>query len=110
MLASRALVVMALGVAGTSLGNEQARLDQNGVPLPPALVRMGTTRLRPGGLIDSLAFSPDGKVLCSPGHHGVFFWDSTTGKLVRRLHVPEAETTCLTTSADGKVLAALCAR
>jgi hypothetical protein len=55
------------------------RLDAYGDPLPEgALVRIGTTRLRPGGAV---AFSLDGSRLIVANHHtGIHVWDVTTGK------------------------------
>jgi WD40 repeat protein len=52
-------------------------------PLPPdALVRLGTTRLRHGEEIESLHFTPDGKVLIARSKGGVCTWDTTTGKRI----------------------------
>jgi WD40 repeat protein len=51
-------------------------------PLPEeALGRIGTTRLRHGGLVRGLSFSPDGKYLASASHdHTVSVWEVPSGK------------------------------
>jgi RNA polymerase sigma factor (sigma-70 family) len=63
--------------------------DIHGDPLPPeAITRLGTLRFRPGGYIDSIAFTPDGKRLVSHTASwtgsGVTMWDPATGKELRR--------------------------
>jgi RNA polymerase sigma factor (sigma-70 family) len=63
--------------------------DIHGDPLPPeAITRLGTVRFRPGGYIDSIAFTPDGKRLVSHNGSwtgsGVNVWDPTTGKELGR--------------------------
>jgi WD40 repeat protein len=55
--------------------------DAHGDPLPPgAVARIGTIRLRHGGTVSSLAFSPDGKRLVSTDGDTVGIWDARTGR------------------------------
>jgi WD40 repeat protein len=89
--------------------NRPGRSDRYGDPLPPgALVRLGTVTLRPGGNIDSLAFSADSKVLLSTGYQDVSFWDVATGRMVRRLGGPGKRICCFALSPDRKLLAIGC--
>ncbi len=83
----------------------QVRRDQAGDPLPPeALSRLGTIRFRHGGLIESLAFGPDGKTLVSYGLDGLRFWYAANGKEIQRF--PEqARAQGIALSPDGKRLA-----
>jgi WD40 repeat protein len=59
-----------------------ARMDAYGDPLPPgAIARLGTIRLRHGGQIGTVAFSPTRGILVSCGGDSLIkFWDSETGK------------------------------
>jgi RNA polymerase sigma factor (sigma-70 family) len=95
-------------------GVDEGRLDPFGDPLPAgALSRLGTNRLRHGGLIDLLAFAPDGKTLASAGLDGfIHIWDATTGKELRRIsnvsspdHVGGDYVRSLAFAPDGKTLA-----
>jgi RNA polymerase sigma factor (sigma-70 family) len=84
------------------------RQDADGEPLPAeAVARLGTTRLRHGGTVASLAFTPDGKMLVSCGYgDGVRVWDAATGKAV--MHFPDrAPAQTMALSPDGKWLATL---
>src|SRR5687767_11074198 len=68
---------------------EPARNDLFGDPLPAgAISRMGTIRFHQGYLVQSLAWSPDGKIIAS-GSFGiprqVVLWDAATGLKQRTL-------------------------
>jgi RNA polymerase sigma factor (sigma-70 family) len=86
----------------------KAKADLFGDPLPEgAVARIGTTRLRHGDFINSLAFSPDGKRLHSVGQDGLRVWEADTGREVRRLtEIPGARFIFFTVSPDGKYAAA----
>jgi WD40 repeat protein len=65
---------------------DAARDDTYGDPLPPrAVLRLGTARMRHGGEIEALAFSPQGGLLASVANgrqDSVRLWDTGTGKLL----------------------------
>jgi WD40 repeat protein len=66
------------------------RLDQYGDPLPDgALLRIGTLRMRPGGVVSSMAFTPDSKRLVTAcDATGIQVWDVATGKEVLAFGAP----------------------
>ncbi len=86
----------------------RVRRDQAGDPLPAgAISRLGTTRLRHGGLIWSLIFTPDGKTLVSEGVDGIRIWETATGKQIRRVGKGSVGGYSIAISPDGKLVAVL---
>jgi WD40 repeat protein len=86
---------------------QQARTDRYGDPLPPgAVARLGTTRLREGDCVCSLAFSPDGKRLASGSDQEglIRIWDADTGKELSRLRADSTQVNYLAFSRDGRRL------
>jgi WD40 repeat protein len=84
-----------------------APIDAHGDPLPPgALFRAGTVRLRHGGPVTAVAFSPNGKILASSSwDHTVRLWDRDTGKELHRLRGHTDAVFCLAFAPDGRTLA-----
>jgi WD40 repeat protein len=80
------------------------------VPVKPslpegAIARLGTPNFRHGGVIRSLAFSPNGKQLASASHDGsISVWAVPSGHEVLRLLGHEADVTCVVWL-DGKHIA-----
>ncbi len=117
MFTIRAKVLLALlalvSVLGASLsaehpsdGQEPARVDRHGDPLPAgAVARLGTLRLRRADQSSaSLAFLPDGKTLVSARTAKVAqFWDVKTGKPLTELRQDKRFNT-FALSWTGKVL------
>src|SRR5438552_3228622 len=77
--------------------------DRYGDPLPPrVLARIGTSRLRHGGQIYQLAFSPHGQTLASTGYDGMLrLWEAATGKELRRFGTLDHPAHYFAFSADG---------
>lgn len=107
-------------VAGQEERPRQAKepplpIDRLGDPLPPhVLARLGTVRLRQQGPVNTVAFTPDGKLIASAGWtRTVHLWDAATGQEVRSLAIPQQDASgpptsasCMALSPDGKLLAA----
>jgi WD40 repeat protein len=94
-------------IAGTVPGQGPGRTDLYGDPLPArALLRLGSVRFRSDVPINSLAFSPDGRLLLASGYSNqVIFWDRGTGKEVKRWTVKTSGMSALQFTADGRTLA-----
>ena len=92
MVPSLFLLALALLVpAGATAQLPIVHVDLLGDLLPPgAVARFGTLRLSHPG-VESLTFSPNGKMLVSGGGNGhtARLWDAATGKLLREIPVRE---------------------
>jgi WD40 repeat protein len=77
--------------------------DRYGDPLPPnAVGRLGTIRLRHSGEVNSLALSPDNKLIATAAGS---VWDAETGREVDRFH-GKLHAEVVAFSPDGKTLLA----
>lgn len=121
-IATACAMLLSAGVAGVSValfGGErpadpppaakaEAPKESQSESLPlGAVARLGTTRLRPGGSIDYLAFSPDGKRLASfcEVHSGAFdssIWDVATGRELKRIPLPGNLSRAVSWLSDGR--------
>jgi WD40 repeat protein/DNA-binding Lrp family transcriptional regulator len=72
----------ALPLLAEGPAEKRAKMDRHGDPLPPlARLRIGATRLRHGGEIVALAFSPDGARIATVGRDATLsLWDRSSGK------------------------------
>jgi WD40 repeat protein len=82
------------------------------LPLPTgAIARMGVTRLRHGGYLHGLTYSPDGRSLASWGSDGfIRVWDSATGRQRYKLFGDDHGVSSLAFAVDGKMLRAACGK
>ena len=76
-------------------------------PLPSgARLRIGSARLRHGGLVRGLAFAPDGASLASVGHDGtVSLWEVPSGRELFRFRGHQGDVLSVAFSRDGKFIA-----
>jgi RNA polymerase sigma factor (sigma-70 family) len=86
---------------------DKVHLDWQGDSLPAgAVARLGSARLRQGGAINAVAYSPDGKLLASGGgYHELRIWDARTGKELQRMIGLSSWPFSIAFSPDGKTLA-----
>lgn len=57
-------------------------------------------------VVNSLAFTPDGKKVVAGGHHELTVWDAATGKLEKRVHVRNRRALAMAFLPDGKLVVA----
>jgi hypothetical protein len=111
LLAGTAIILASLNSAAVAGGvkNGVQHLDFYGDPLPEhALFRIGTSRLRTGRTVQSLAFTADGKGLVTAGE-GIHLWEVRSGKDVSSISFPNSSDVGAV-SADGMIVAALTGR
>ncbi|HEV3117444.1 MAG TPA: sigma-70 family RNA polymerase sigma factor [Gemmataceae bacterium] len=88
------------------------RADAYGDPLPEGVrMRMGSSRLQQGGLLDCLAYSPDGKMIVSSAYAtGINVWDAGSGKRLHHFDLPKDWFLQFAFSGDGATLTCLAGR
>jgi WD40 repeat protein len=101
-------LLAALLLTAAPVAAEPPRVDCNGDPLPAgALVRLGSARLRHGGKVSGVVYTPDVKTVISSAEYDVIrLWDAATGAPLGTLKTPEGGACGLAVSPDGKLLAA----
>src|SRR5262249_51456365 len=80
------------GQAGGPAPPTERRTDRSRECLPlHAVARLGSERLRHGGIIWAVRFAPNGKTLASAGtDHSIRLWDAVTGRSVAVFAEPGA--------------------
>src|ERR1019366_7702670 len=94
------------GATASPAGDVKPAVDGYGDPVPAgAVARLGTVRLRHGGIVNAVVFSPDGKLVYSGGNDLVIrVWERDTGKQHSQLKGHTTPVTSLHLFADGKTL------
>jgi WD40 repeat protein len=92
--------------SGKALGQERARVDALGDPLPSgAVARLGSMRFRPGGRVWHLVYSPGGSQLAAWSESGLSIWDAATGRELRRVELPNLTLHAISWASDDQALA-----
>jgi len=105
----RAAGPMELSADGSTLAVCAAGPDVGRVTLWD--IRSGRVRRLPtalpaaDGLIESLAFSPDGRTIATGARGTLILWEARTGRILRSLKGHEGVILCMTFAPDGKLLA-----
>jgi WD40 repeat protein len=102
------LSLLLLGLAVPRAAAQERRTDFLGDPLPErALVRIGTTRLQHGAMIQSIAVSDDGRLLASCSNDRMLcVWDARDGKQQWQVKLPHFGAWGLAFTADAKEVVA----
>ncbi|MBM81310.1 MAG: hypothetical protein CMJ78_12065 [Planctomycetaceae bacterium] len=65
---------------------QQTGSDRYGYPLPAgAVARFGTAGFRMSGRLTGFAFSPDREVIVAGDANSIEFWDSASGRTLKRI-------------------------
>jgi WD40 repeat protein len=99
------ILAVAMLVAGTAAA--QPAVDLHGDPLPPgAIARIGTVRwLHPG--CEGMTYLSDGKQVLSWSNNSIRWFESETGKMLRREECPAGALVACAAPIDGKILACI---
>jgi WD40 repeat protein len=82
------VVTLLLALTAAAACGAEPRLDLYSDPLPEgAIARLGSIRLRPGGAVTHLVFSPDGKQIASWSESGLSIWEAETGRELRHVEL-----------------------
>jgi WD40 repeat protein len=108
MSASRRPAVLLLALLVPTLADAEPRRAAAGDPLPDgAIARFGSARLRHGGPVYAVAFSPDGKSLAAGSiDGGLSLWDASDGRELVRFTGAGGGVRALAFTADGRLAAA----
>ena len=75
------------------------------MPLPGgAIARLGDLHFAQPGTINSVAVSPDDKIIATSGRDGIFLWNAQTGRIVREMAALDLRST-LSFAKSGRLLA-----
>src|SRR5262249_44939259 len=101
-------------VPGVLAAAEPARVDAFGDPLPPGVVmRLGTTRWRPGGRVKFMAFSADGRQLTTVhvkrlSDTELVVWEVSSGRELHRVKVEDSSFDHWVRLASGRSVSVTC--